>query len=114
LKIAAALSDAGALQEELKDFKRKVSDAGLPTDNARTGRACRSARRRPGNCQNAGLGFALRCQGRGRASLQDLIFECRAFGIVRPRRSDLQHPQMIGVARMVFGVDVNPNGRRPR
>ena len=111
MKIAAALSDAGALQEELKDFKRKVSDAGLPTDNARTGRACRSARRRPGNCQNAGLGFALRCQGRGRASLQDLIFECRAFGIVLLKpfvRGDRigKHLEMIGVARIVFGIDV--------
>jgi hypothetical protein len=28
LRIAAALSEAGALQEELKDFQRKVSDAG--------------------------------------------------------------------------------------
>src|SRR5467141_3733295 len=37
LKIAAALSDAGALQEELKDFRRKVSDAGRATYNARTG-----------------------------------------------------------------------------
>jgi hypothetical protein len=37
LKIAAALSDAGALQEELKDFQRKVSDAGRATYNARTG-----------------------------------------------------------------------------
>jgi hypothetical protein len=37
LKIAAALSDAGALQQELKDFQRKVSDAGSATYNARTG-----------------------------------------------------------------------------
>ncbi len=37
MKIAAALSDAGALQEELKDFQRKVSDAGRATYNARTG-----------------------------------------------------------------------------
>ncbi len=37
LKIAAALSDAGALQEELKDFQRKVNDAGRATYNARTG-----------------------------------------------------------------------------
>ena len=37
MKIAAALSDAGALQEELKDFQRKVSDAGRGTYNARTG-----------------------------------------------------------------------------
>jgi hypothetical protein len=37
LKIAAALSDAGALQEELKDFQRKVSDAGRATYNARVG-----------------------------------------------------------------------------
>ena len=37
LKIAAALSDAGALQEELKDFRRKVSDAGRAAYNARTG-----------------------------------------------------------------------------
>jgi hypothetical protein len=37
LKIAAALSDAGALQEELKDFQRKVSEAGRATYNARTG-----------------------------------------------------------------------------
>jgi hypothetical protein len=37
LKIAAALSDAGALQEEWKDFQRKVSDAGRATYNARTG-----------------------------------------------------------------------------
>jgi hypothetical protein len=44
LKIAAALPDAGS-KEELKDFQRKVSDAGRATYNARTGRACRSARR---------------------------------------------------------------------
>jgi hypothetical protein len=37
LKIAAALSDAEPLQEELKDFQRKVSDAGRTTYNARTG-----------------------------------------------------------------------------
>jgi hypothetical protein len=37
LKIAAVLSDAGALQQELKDFQRKVSDAGSATYNARTG-----------------------------------------------------------------------------
>jgi hypothetical protein len=37
LKIAAALSDAGALQEELKDFQRKVSAAGRATYNARVG-----------------------------------------------------------------------------
>jgi hypothetical protein len=37
LKIAAALSEAGALQEELKDFQRKVSDAGRATYNARKG-----------------------------------------------------------------------------
>jgi hypothetical protein len=36
LKIGAALSDAGALPEELKDFQRKVSDAGRATYNART------------------------------------------------------------------------------
>jgi len=35
LKIAAALSDAGALPEELKDIQRKVSDAGRATYNAR-------------------------------------------------------------------------------
>src|SRR5712664_4019827 len=29
-----SLSDAGALQEELKDFQRKVSDAGRATHNA--------------------------------------------------------------------------------
>jgi hypothetical protein len=37
LKVAAGLSDAGTLQEELKDFQRKVSDAGSATYNARTG-----------------------------------------------------------------------------
>ncbi len=37
LRIAEALSDAGALQEELKDFQRKVSDAGRATYNARVG-----------------------------------------------------------------------------
>ena len=37
LRIAAALGEAGALQEELKDFQRKVSDAGRATYNARTG-----------------------------------------------------------------------------
>ena len=37
LKIAAALSDAEPLQEELKDFQRKVSDPGRATYNARTG-----------------------------------------------------------------------------
>jgi hypothetical protein len=33
LKIAAALSDAEPLQEELKDFQRQVSDAGRATYN---------------------------------------------------------------------------------
>lgn len=37
LRIAAAIRDAPALQEELKDFQRKVSDAGRATYNARTG-----------------------------------------------------------------------------
>jgi hypothetical protein len=37
LRIAEALSDAGALQEELKDFQRKVSDAGRAIYNARVG-----------------------------------------------------------------------------
>jgi hypothetical protein len=37
LKIAAALSDAGALLDELKDFQRKVSYAGRATYAARTG-----------------------------------------------------------------------------
>jgi hypothetical protein len=52
----------------------------------------------------------------GRASLQDLIFECRAFGIVLLEpfvRGDRigKHLEMIGVANMVFGIYVNPNGR---
>lgn len=38
LRIAAALSDAGALQEELKDFQRSVSAAGRATYAARTGK----------------------------------------------------------------------------
>src|SRR5262249_54878376 len=38
LRIAAALQEAGALQEELKDFARKVSEAGRVTYNARAGR----------------------------------------------------------------------------
>ena len=37
LKIAAALSDARTLAEELKDFQRNVSEAGGATHNARTG-----------------------------------------------------------------------------
>jgi hypothetical protein len=37
LKIAAVLSDAEPLQEELKDFQRRVSDAGRATYNARVG-----------------------------------------------------------------------------
>ena len=37
LKIASALSDAGTLAEELKDFQRKVSDAGRATYAARIG-----------------------------------------------------------------------------
>ena len=62
-------------------------------------------------CEIASLGFV------GRAhSLQDLIFECRAFGIVLLEPfvcgdrigKDLN---MIGVARIVSGIDVNPNGR---
>jgi len=38
LRIAAALRDAGALADELKDFQRKVSDAGRSTWAARTGK----------------------------------------------------------------------------
>jgi hypothetical protein len=50
-------------------------------------------------------------QDRGRASLQDLIFECRAFGIVLLEpfvRGDWigKHLEMIGVARIVFGIGV--------
>ena len=37
LKIAAALSDAEPLQEELKDFQRQVSDAGRATYSACVG-----------------------------------------------------------------------------
>ena len=37
LRFAAALHDAAAMQEELKDFRRKVSDAGRSTYAARTG-----------------------------------------------------------------------------
>ncbi|MEP0324567.1 hypothetical protein [Bauldia litoralis] len=37
LRIAAALSDAGALADELKDFQRSVSAAGRATYAARTG-----------------------------------------------------------------------------
>lgn len=38
LKIAAALTEAGALADELKDFARKVSDAGRVTFSARSGK----------------------------------------------------------------------------
>lgn len=38
LRIAAKLSDAGALQEELKDFQRSVSAAGRATYAARVGK----------------------------------------------------------------------------
>jgi hypothetical protein len=38
LRIAAALQEAGAMAEELKDFRRKVSDAGRATYAARVGR----------------------------------------------------------------------------
>lgn len=37
LRIAAAANDAGALKEELKDFKRKISEAGRTTYAARVG-----------------------------------------------------------------------------
>jgi hypothetical protein len=37
LRIAAALADAPALRDELKDFARKVSDAGRVTYSARSG-----------------------------------------------------------------------------
>src|SRR5215470_17067807 len=37
LRIAAALGEAGALRDELKDFQRKVSEAGRATYAARTG-----------------------------------------------------------------------------
>src|SRR6266849_2806385 len=53
LKIAAALSDAESLQEELKDFQRKVSDAGRATYNARTGAH-----------DDLVLAIAIRCGGR--------------------------------------------------
>jgi hypothetical protein len=36
-RIAAALAEASALQDELKDFQRKVSEAGRATYNARNG-----------------------------------------------------------------------------
>jgi hypothetical protein len=38
LRFAADLTEAGAMQDELKDFRRKVSDAGRSTYAARTGR----------------------------------------------------------------------------
>jgi hypothetical protein len=37
LRIAAALADALALRDKLKDFARKVSDAGRVTYSARSG-----------------------------------------------------------------------------
>jgi hypothetical protein len=37
LRIAAALTEAGAIKQELKDFRRKLSDAGRATYAARTG-----------------------------------------------------------------------------
>jgi hypothetical protein len=37
LRFAAALTEAGAMREELKDFRRKLSDAGRATYAARTG-----------------------------------------------------------------------------
>lgn len=37
LRIAAAANDAGALKEEMKDFKRKISEAGQTTYAARVG-----------------------------------------------------------------------------
>jgi hypothetical protein len=37
LRIAAALSEAGTMRDELKDFRRKLSDAGRATYAARTG-----------------------------------------------------------------------------
>src|SRR5262249_24002974 len=38
LKFAAALTEAGHLKDELKDFRRKITDAGRSTYAARTGR----------------------------------------------------------------------------
>ncbi len=38
LRFSPDLTDAGALAEELKDFRRKVSEAGRSTYNARTGK----------------------------------------------------------------------------
>jgi hypothetical protein len=38
LRFAASLTEAGAMQEELKDFRRKVSAAGRSTFEARVGR----------------------------------------------------------------------------
>jgi hypothetical protein len=37
LRVAAELADAPALRDELKDFARKVSDAGRVTYSARSG-----------------------------------------------------------------------------
>ena len=37
LRFAASLSDADAMRDELKDFRRKLSDAGRATYAARTG-----------------------------------------------------------------------------
>ena len=37
LRFAAALSEAGAMKDELQDFRRKLSDAGRATYAARTG-----------------------------------------------------------------------------
>ncbi|MBR0903446.1 hypothetical protein [Bradyrhizobium liaoningense] len=37
LRIAAAANDAAAMKEELKDFKRKISEAGRTTYAARVG-----------------------------------------------------------------------------
>jgi hypothetical protein len=37
LKFASALSDAEAMRDELKDFRRKLSDAGRASYAARTG-----------------------------------------------------------------------------
>src|SRR5882724_5558417 len=72
--------------------------------------------RSPNISQNDRPRFVQHRQHRGRASLQDLIFECQAFAIVLLEpfvRGDRigKHLEMIGVAGMVFGIDVNPNGR---
>src|ERR1700730_13301075 len=67
------------------------------------------------NTASATTGILARTVRRRCGSLQDLILECHAFGVIflQPCFHGVdvcEHLEMTGVANMMSGIDINPNG----